>query len=341
MSIFVFLFFLLINSSVSIEHIKEEQNLVVSAIRLLLVEYFVANCPKVDLWIIGEYNGFAETIVDDLLQSLPEDISVKVTRDKSLVKFAETSTIFLFDSIEQFYRLSNELPIFVDSQGIWFKHLFYAPGLTSGDVSKEFQMNQYIGEVGFLFDSNKSSIELATAYWFTPQACHENQIITINRYSRDTRRWENSNFYPNKYQNFHGCIIEVLYSEDSTNPIGAWVFATLSAKLNFKLNRPRVDYVGLQNFNWNLNLTEVITSQNEVTNQQSLSPAIFFDALAFVVPPGEPLTDLEKMFAAFDKETWIAIGATFFIALVVIQVIKRLSLKVQNLSSVEASKHHF
>jgi hypothetical protein len=208
--------------------------------------------------------------------------------------------------------------------------LFYAPGLTSDDVSKEFQMNQYISEVNFLIDGNKSSIELATAFWFTPQACHENQITTINRYSFDTRRWENSNFYPNKYQNFHGCIIEVLFLEGGTNLIGAMIFATLSAELNFQLNRTRVDFGGLQNFHWNFNLSEVITFQNEITNQQSLSPAIFFDALTFVVPPGEPLTDLEKMFAAFDEETWIAIGATFLIALVVIQVIKRLSVKVQN-----------
>jgi hypothetical protein len=47
--------------------------------------------------------------------------------------------------------------------------------------------------------------------------------------------------------------------------------------------------------------------------------------VTFAVPPGVPLTDLERMFAAFDDETWVGIGLTFALAVIVIQIVNRMS----------------
>lgn len=71
-----------------------------------------------------------------------------------------------------------------------------------------------------------------------------------------------------------------------------------------------------------------VQSRQQDFKKQVYSSAIDVDSLCFVIPPGEPLTGLERMFAAFDTETWIAIGATFSIALIAIGVLNFCSVTV-------------
>jgi hypothetical protein len=324
----VFFLCFFVTCSVCFDIFDEDQNHVVAAIQSLLKEYFVKSCPKLDFLVVGESNGFAETVANELLRSMSGHISVTLSTEDPLTMFSQTSTIILIDSMQHFNALNESSPMFLDRQGVWFKHLVYAPGLTSDDVIKKFPGDESTSKVGFLVSSNNLSIELATTFWFTPQACNTNQIMTINRYSRDSRRWVNSTFYPNKYQNFHGCPVQVFYDLENTNIVATRIFATLSDTFNYETIRTDVKIAPDPNSDYYLN--EVIVMQDESNTIQALSSAIFFDPLTFVVPPGEPLTDLERMFAAFDKETWISIGATFGIALVVIQVINCCSTTLQN-----------
>jgi hypothetical protein len=74
----------------------------------------------------------------------------------------------------------------------------------------------------------------------------------------------------------------------------------------------------------------MITMQmKELASDYVLSSALYTESLTFVIPPGEPYSDLERMFAAFDDETWIGIGATFAVALITIRIISLLSVQVK------------
>lgn len=62
----------------------------------------------------------------------------------------------------------------------------------------------------------------------------------------------------------------------------------------------------------------------------TMSDVFYMDSYTLIVPPGEPYTDVERMFLMFDIETWIAIAVTFAISLIVIQIFKFMPRKIQN-----------
>lgn len=308
---------------------REERILAVEAICGLLTDYFAKTCPKVDLLTFGVHGGFAETTANDLMRRMPEGISAQL-RTSSSANGYETSTILLFDDDETFRQFNQSLPTFVSKQGIWHKHLVYAPGLTPDDVITAFLEDIAINEVGFLTNNNGRSIDLVTSFLFTPLGCHLNQIRTINTFTGKARRWEKSRFYPDKYKTFYGCNIEVIFSKDLTNMFSNEIFYLIAEQLSFRMTKVEMTYEQFTNLDLNEVMTEAIVLQNNFNGQQTFSSPVFIDHLTFLVPIGEPLTDLERMFAAFDDETWIAIGVTFAIGLVVILVIKLMPKYVQN-----------
>jgi hypothetical protein len=311
----------------------EERTLVVAAIRELFVENVIKHSRGIEVLTVGDRGGFAESITDEIIKQTNGEMSVQVTmnnNNNNNIRELKSPTIILLDSVQHFEELENWLPQFADSRGTWHKHLLYAPGLKPDDIITRYQTDPAISEVGFLVNYDGLSIELASAFWFTPQKCHENQIKTINKFSRNNGRWENSNFYPNKFENFHGCTITVGYTEQFSSNFTKNIFKVLAAQLNFKLRRIYFSFADFNLLDIETHMTETMSTQGGESGRTLRSAAVHFDGLTFIVPPGEPLTDLEKMFAAFDKETWIAIGATFIIALVVIWIINFMSIKVQN-----------
>ena len=96
-------------------------------------------------------------------------------------------------------------------------HLVYVPGLTTSDIIETFNDGFEIDHVNFLMHETDNTIELVTAYMFTPQACKELLLKTINRFDLQTLEWENAIYYPNKYENFYGCELTVAENDESDN----------------------------------------------------------------------------------------------------------------------------
>ena len=98
-------------------------------------------------------------------------------------------------------------------------HLVYAPGLTSSDVAKTFSPDLFfdasrIDHVSFLVNETEKSIDLISGFMFTEQACRQLQVKKINHFSLKTMEWDNSIFYPKKYENFHGCNLSLACFSD-------------------------------------------------------------------------------------------------------------------------------
>ena len=135
-------------------------------------------------------------------------------------------TIYKYDKLEienGFYELRESSIVFFESLE-WFKkcvpmvkwafhrkqrhqHLVRVPGLTPQEIIETFTDGFAIDHVSFLVENTEKSIELHTTWMFTEVVCRELQIAQINRFDFDTMEWENSNFYPKKYENFHGCAL--------------------------------------------------------------------------------------------------------------------------------------
>jgi hypothetical protein len=95
----------------------------------------------------------------------------------------------------------------------------------------------------------------------------------------------------------------------------------LSLQLNFRLELVSYPEENFRKQKFHT-LCDLLTSQSHLSDIElfHISSTLYMDEMTIAVPAGEPLTDLEKMFAMFDNETWIAIGFIFSFALITIQI---------------------
>lgn len=319
------IFLLLILSFSGTICMKSEFFVVSEAISAAFTSYFAQNCFQIDILFIGDKKGELFSIVQRLLDIKPDNVTVAFV---TFPLFIRTSTVFIVESKAFFHQIAQSHYL-MGALGGWYKHLVYVPSLTAAEIESQHKTNISLSEVDFLINFNGSSIDLATAFMYTEDKCGENQVRTINRFSVRTGEWENSNFYPDKYRDFHGCPLEVIYTENYSPMMEYKVFDELAAYMNFRVVRMKVADKTFHEQKFD-KLFFGIAAHHDFHQYFVVSNSIYMDEMTIMVPAGEPLTDLEKMFVMFDDEIWIAIGSTFTGALVTIQVINQCHAKVQD-----------
>ena len=220
------------------------------------------------------------------------------------------SSIVFFDSVARFKTDAPKIK-WMSISYQRSQHLVHVPGLTTLEIAETLPNGFLIDEVNFLINGTEKSIELTTSFMFTQQTCRVQQLKTINRFHSINLKWENPIFYPKKYENFHGCELTVsnLHNGDdiwdrANAELLRMIFeATLNAKL------VKVNQTILSTDDCDLDLKQDFIDKNTF-----LSPHVF-EVFTFVVQPGEPYTDLERMFMMFSIELWIAIAVTLMIGL--------------------------
>ena len=240
----------------------------------------------------------------------------------------EASIVFL-ESKECFKDFASKI-IWNTNEAMRHHHLVYAPGLTSWDVAKTFskKFNFYgfkIDHVSFLVNKTEESIDLVSGFMFTEQACHQLQVKKINHFSLKTMEWENSIFYPKKYENFHGCVLTVASVDGEIVNLHRIIFQDhLNAVLrqcssnDISVNTPKdCDLIGCQYPLYHVDFEFLIAYPHRDV------------ASTFLIGPGEPYTDVERMFMMFDDELWIAIGVTLIIAVSITLCLNLVSRRVK------------
>lgn len=277
---------------------------------------------------------FDQTLVlaDKVLRSLPETASVKIQNggeNKPWTNQLNFSTLLLFDSPKEFNETAKEIK-WLSNRWMRYRHVVYAPNLTKNDVMEKIRDGFQIDEVAFLMNETKSSIDLVTSFMFTNQKCNESQLFTINRFDFRAREWKNSNFFPRKYGNLHGCSLNVVEATNAHN-----IHPHLASQFNFQLrhiydlmdkrgspvisgtNYP-VDYLMNENLLFFEGFDEFMVSTPYAT-----SIANFF------APGGDPITQLEKMFIMFTSEVWVMIIFTLGFFAATIAIVNRAPIKTQ------------
>lgn len=322
------LFILIFDKAICFE--SESDSLVSEAINQILTEYFAKSSRDIDLIYCGEIFEKYETLVDEILRKKTDSLRVQLWKSEvwqPSVLELKVSTFLIFESVKVF----KEVAAFIDWQPTRkasHPHLVHISGASIKDLQDNIKNGFSIDNVAFIIQQGQKSIELVSSFMYTPQKCQTNQFLTINTFSRKSMKWNNSEFYPKKYQSFHSCPLNIWVPEEENFP--GWeldITKALSKSLNFTvkfgLPNPRDRYGLVQR-------TQYLFTERFHGAFDISAPLLCYD-VAFLIPPGEPLTQLEKMFLMFDWEVWVAIGVTFTLSLVTIQVINRMSRKVQNL----------
>jgi hypothetical protein len=161
----------------------------------------------------------------------------------------------------------------------------------------------------FLKIVNDTTIDLVTSFRYSPGKCCMIQYKTINRFSANDMKWQNETFFPEKYEQLHGCPVHVGHRPNPSVNISIAIIENLARPLNFshvtfKLTNPleinEFDFVSF------ISVLDI----NAFTQDIETTPSLHADFLTFTVPAGQPYTQFQKMFLMFDKETWICIGLT-------------------------------
>jgi hypothetical protein len=309
---------------------QSEENIefaVLKAIKGALNDHFVVYEPKIDLYYYGPNS---EVLAEKILQEKPLEVSVRVFPLGTMVRCQlDAPSILLFDSAEHYFNKFENIT-WKSKDRVWYNHLVYAPKKDKLDVIEHFAAeNLDVENQNYLKIVNETTVDIVTSCKFAPGKCNIVQFKTINQFSTDTMMWQNKTFFPERYQNFYNCSLKVGYQKESSSSASREILNLLAGHLNFHLLR--VEVTSLRHTAEKFDLVEISTFQAIRDHESSkFSSSLFTDYVTFTVPDGEPYTQFEKMFLMFDKGTWICIGSTLVAALVVIQLISFMSIKVQN-----------
>lgn len=300
------------------------------ALNALIQEYFVKHSPKIDLICFGEKTSQSYAKVDEISTNFNGSIVMQMSRGSENMYKSKinSSSLLLFDSIENFKNEVKQIT-WQTRKDLRNKHLILIHNASKSDIARNLPDAFSIDCVNFLVNANENSSELVTSYAFTSNACKTNQLKIINRFERSIMRWKNSDFYPEKYKNFFGCLLWV--GIDKIRGTQAYlndITKALSVSYNFKFRLKSVDLYNGKADEHKVDLIEDIIG---IPDSHFVNGVTYTsEELHFVVPPGELYTPLEKMFLMFELELWIAIIVTIFIIITAIKVINLASLDVQN-----------
>lgn len=245
-----------------------------------------------------------------------------------------TSTLLTFDSLVDFGEFEGSIEWQTHKEKR-HKHLVYIHNASIGDLTLSTQTKGKKGfdidKTAFLFDGTEESFNLATFLMFTEKKCRENQILVINRFKKNTLTWESSNFYPNKYKDFHGCPLTYMTRPSNQIVLYDRMMNELRQVMHFKLKEV---YATSYDGSFEKMRKRQCDFYNFVTaleDQSVLHIIVTAENAAFIIPCGEPLTQLEKLLSPFDTLTWFLILATLVLSFIGIQAVSFSSRSLKHL----------
>jgi hypothetical protein len=272
--------------------------------------------------------------------------------DISLRTFLNKSTVIFTSSQQNFQSLCRN----VELMNIYHKELkflIYIEEIFELEIPKDLENNFYENQLRgqfyhyvYFLNEFKNQIRLATLESFTEKLCDELQIVTLNIFDKNKRKWRTNLEIPEKFQNFHNCTIvcgvyvntQESYVNTISNELEGIVpnlMRAVAPKLNLSL------ILQMNKF----------TAENVVRplNDIHLTPHLFVAVLStvqmffhistpfdeschiFVITPGEKYSSYEKLLLPFDAETWTYLAITFGVAFLTVFIVNLMPKNVQDL----------
>lgn len=297
----------------------------VSIIGSVLKHNLAGNVEKLDFISCGSKNS--ESLIKNLLRHSSDSFSVKIRNCNTPLITLNSSSFWSFDSIKIFRGTFKKIR--------WqlYRHLVHIFNATLDDVAESFGIDPLIDNVAFLLNETDRSIDLVTSFMFTEKKCRKNQFVTINEFNKATMKWSSGNFYPNKHNNFYKCpmIVLKMAKENIENIFDAFL-SVMSQTLNFTVQTSYAESKTQFEKAFFYNENDFYKAVVDIRESSWRHVILTQEKAVFIVPQGEPLTQLEKLLSPFDFYTWTLIAATLLICIALIQIVGLSSKVVRNLS---------
>jgi hypothetical protein len=287
------------------------------AIRAIIDEYYVKTEHEIQIISFGVRNGHADTVIEKLLklgnQSMPVSIHKEAGGTRTHPFWLKNPSILLFDSPENFNQSLKKFYFRHSRDTKCPPYLIYVHEAKMRDITITRKSNSAIDKTVFLIRETRQSILLATAFLFTPVACQSNQYQVINQFTRQNNRWNNSNFFVEKYRNFYNCTLFINRLRENNYP---FIYSIMAEALNFSMKDSNDRVKSLEKISF------YFKPVNDLSPDRLNMFMIHSESRKILVPPGELYGDYEKMLLPFETITWIAIGLTISISVATIIVLK-------------------
>jgi hypothetical protein len=147
----------------------------------------------------------------------------------------EQSAILIFNDTKQYLEFYKSMMISTAStQELYL--LVYIENLKPNDLNKitpQHQLSTRSYHENYLIDlKGKDVIELVTFTTFQQPNCREFHPLTINQFSKLTRKWETQKFSTDRFNNFNGC--KLLIGGVMDNLIFEQIHRIVASNLNFQ-----------------------------------------------------------------------------------------------------------
>jgi len=245
--------------------------------------------------------------------------------------------IFLYESLEIFVKNQTIVTVVNGYDGNLF--IAHVDQATADEIRsvQNFDDTKYESmlhpKLHFIVNADRSFIDLIAIVKFTPHACHEIQATTINRYSKQVMAWEKRLDRVTNDISFHGCSLSFLFVESVKGAIveKEEENGTLTVKGPLmeifkeieKHSNVQINFVNIYKLKPAAKKYGIIPIQFVPLSKQSSNVAPFYqNEFYFIVPRGEPLSELDILLLAFDAATWYLIISTFTTAFAFIFIIK-------------------
>lgn len=311
-------------------NLEKVNRVALDAISNIINSDFATFSSRIDFLTFGE----SSDLFDRLLRRKNESLSLTVKHFGNEKVKLDVSSVLIFGSLVDFKENIADIR-WKTHESKNYRHLAYIPNATAKDIEESVKDGWSIDSVAFLLNETEKSIDLATSFMFTKEKCRQNQLVTINRFKRNVMKWETDNFFPEKYENLHSCslsFLTLMINYDEIIGLNKETLNEMSREINFKIDP--IYAASEKQFFFHVN-------RNHFDFYDFLAPYhvpdwihifISSEKNVYIVPPGEPLTQLEKLLSPFDRETWIGIVTTLTTTLVAIQIVSFTSRKVKHWS---------
>lgn len=220
----------------------------------------------------------------------------------------------------------------------------------------------------FFINNTQNSIELKSFEMFQYGMCGKPQTILLNRFYKNTKKWEKKLKVYEKFRNFNGCTrvlclrygyefrvskrlhfskvkeMKKLIEKNEVSIFKEKIYKPIAKMANFSLlygfktvitdKSLKETVKTISAYGVNLDCVEIVTMYGydaPLWHSYSFTSASFeISPLVFIVPHGEPFSGYEKLFLPFDATTWTLFGFTFGIAFAVIFIVNQMKKLIRN-----------
>jgi hypothetical protein len=310
----------------------------------------------------GPESSKIECWKNELMKKLSSDLKFSLRLDSKFVPTVKGRikrfNVFAVENFCDFFQIYEKI-----TPNLFKYNGFYLIVLVNGKIPEIQQIidsmwKKQIFNVNVIFEDKTGIIQVQTFMPFNVNKCNDTIPITINTYANG--RFENDlkDVFPRKLKNLHNCPIRVstsngsqphVFVENFTNGSlklsgeNIEIIKTLSNLLNFKLD---FSFIGVEGYLFENGTAEgplkALFDGNadlSINNWwMKIDRLKFFDCsmpyvsekIVMLVPPGRELTTFEKLTYPFTTTSWIFILVCLISGILVIVIIKRQPMVIQN-----------